>query len=217
MHKSVLVDEVIKALFLIFKPTETWKRTLQARHSAAFLLMRYLLPMLLLAAAAEGFGLVEWGRPQSGLHRIHKFPVGETVVYETLRLLVMLLIVAVCAILIKVFGETFRERHAYRQVFTLAIFGLSPLFLLRLADAIRGMNPWASWAIGIILCLEVVYQGIPTVMEPDPPNAIGLFFMSGLVLVAITGLERFISYWYLSGHARPIETFISSLAAKLPF
>jgi hypothetical protein len=41
--------------------------------------------------------------------------------------------------------------------------------------------------------------------------------MSSLVLVAITGLERFITYWYLSGHAKPIETFISNLAAKLPF
>jgi hypothetical protein len=134
-----------------------------------------------------------------------------------MRFLVMLLIVVTCAVLMKMFGETFRERHTYQQVFTLAIFGLSPLFLLRLTDAISAMNPWVSWSIGILLSLEVVYQGLPTVMEPDPPNAIGLFFMSGLALVAITGLERFISYWYLTGHARPIETFISSLAAKLPF
>lgn len=211
---------MIKALFLIFKPLETWEHILLARRSPGYLLVRYLLPMLLLAAVAEGFGLLEWGRQQSGIqgfHRIHKFALGEAVVYETMRFLVMLLIVVTCAVLIKMFGETFRERHTYQQVFTLAIFGLSPLFLLRLTDVIPGMNPWVSWSIGILLSLEVVYQGIPTVMEPDPPNAIGLFFMSGLALVAITGLERFISYWYLTGHSRPIETFISNLAAKLPF
>ena len=115
------------------------------------------------------------------------------------------------------FGETFRKRNTYWQALTLAAFGLSPLFLLRLADAMPYMTPWLTWGVGIVLSLEVVYQGVPTVMEPDPPNAIGLFFMIALVLLALTGLERFITYWYLTGHARPIEAFISSLAAKLPF
>lgn len=208
--------DVIRALFLIFKPTAAWDRILQAQRSPGFLLVRYLLPMMLIAAVAEGFGLMEWGRSQTGLHRIHKFAAGETVVYETLRLLGTLLIIAVCAFLIKMFGETFRERNTYRQTFTLVIYGLSPMFLLRLLDA-APINPCLSWGIGIMLSLEVVYQGVPRAMDPDPPNAIGLFFMSSLVLVAITGLERFITYWYLSGHAKPIETFISNLAAKLPF
>jgi hypothetical protein len=115
------------------------------------------------------------------------------------------------------FGETFRRRHTYWQTFTLVIFGLSPLFLLRLLDAAQGIHPVVSWAMGIVLCLEVVYQGLPRVMEPDPPNAIGLFFMSALTLVAVTGLERFVTYWYLSGHMRSMENFISGLAAKLPF
>lgn len=205
---------------LIFKPVEAWQGVLLAKRSTVYLLVRYLLPMLLIAALAEGFGLVEWGRRQSGLqglHRIHKFTVGEAVVYGTLRLVALLLLVMVCASLIKMFGETFRRRNTYQQAFTLAVFGLSPLFLLRLADALPGISPWLSWSAGILLSLEVVYRGVPSVMEPDPPNAIGLFFMSGLMLVAITGLERFITYWYLTGHTQPIESFISGLAAKLPF
>jgi hypothetical protein len=181
------------------------------------LLVRYLLPMMLLAAAAESFGLVEWGRHQTGLHRIHKFSVGEVVVYQMLRSVLLLLVVATSAALIKMFGDTFRKRNTYWQAFTLAIFGLSPVFLLRLADAIPAMSLWVTWGIGIMLSLEVVYQGVPPVMEPDPPNAMGLFFMIALVLVAATGLERFVTYWYLSGHTRPIESFISGLAAKLPF
>ena len=211
------MGDVIRALFLIFKPIPAWERILKAQRSPGYLLVCYLLPMVLLAAAAEGYGLVEWGRHQSGLHRIHKFAVGEAVVYETIRLLVTLLIVVGCAFLVKMFGETFRERNTYRQTFTLVVYGLSPLFLFRLLDAAPALTVWVPWSIGIILSLEVVYRGIPSVMEPDPPNAIGLFFMSGLVLVASTGLERFISYWYLSGHSQPMEHFISSLAAKLPF
>ena len=207
---------MIKALFLIFKPLETWEGILLSQRGAAYLLVRYLLPMMALASLAEGFGLVHWGREQTGLHHIRKFAVGETVVYELLRALVTLVVVVVCAALIKMFGETFRKRNTYRQAFNLVIFGLSPLFLLRLLDA-TPLFPWINWTIGILLSLEVVYQGLPRVMDPDPPNAIGLFFMSALVLLATTGLERFITYWYLRGHSGPIEHFITYLATKLPF
>lgn len=210
------MGRVIKALYLIFKPLATWEQILKARRSPAFLLAFYLLPLLLLAAAAEGYGLVEWGRHQAGIHRVHKLTTGEAVIYEMARLLITLLIVGVCAVLIKMFGDTFRERNTYRQAFTLAIYGLGPVFLLRLL-AVMPISSWVVWAIGIALSLEVVYRGIPGVLEPDPPNAIGLFFMIGLVMASITGLEQFFTYWYLSGHTPALETFISNLAARLPF
>lgn len=206
---------MIKALFLIVKPLETWKSILRARRSLGFLLLFYLMPMMLIAAAAEGFGLVEWGRHQSGLHRIRKFTVEEMLVYEVLRLMLMLLIVVTCSVLIKIFGETFRGRHTYWQTFTLVIYGLSPVFLLRLLEAAPGISPWLTWAAGIVLCTEILYQGVPSVMEPDPPNAFGLYFMSSLVLVATTGLERFVTVWYLEGRMRPIHDIIAGLLKSL--
>jgi hypothetical protein len=86
---------VIKALSLIFKPMETWDGILLARRSTLYLLVRYLLPMMVLAAVAEAFGLVEWGRHQTGLHRIRKFTVDETVVYGVLRSLLLLLAIVI--------------------------------------------------------------------------------------------------------------------------
>ena len=209
------MGSVIKALFLIFKPLETWERILQDQRSVVYLLFRYLLPMMVLAAGAEVFGLIVWGQKQAGMHRIHKFTMNEAVTYEAVRSLVLVVVVVICALLIKMFGETFRRRHTWRQTFTLVIFGLSPIFLLRLVDAAPGINPCITWAIGMMLCLEVIYQGLPRVMEPDPPNAIGLFFMSALMLVAVTGLERFMTYWYLSGHIRPMGTAVACVVAKL--
>jgi len=91
------------------------------------------------------------------------------------------------------------------------IYGLSPLFLFRLLDAAPGISPWITWFIGVVLCTEVLYQGVPRVMEPDPPNAFGLYFMSSLMLVAITGLERFLTAWFLSGRMRPVNDIIDSL------
>jgi hypothetical protein len=202
---------VIKALFLIFQPRAEWERILKTPHRMSWLLVRYLLPMMLIAATVEGFGMVVWGKPQSVIHRVQKFSAGEAVAYELARLLMMAVIIVSCAILIKIFGDTFRGRHTYRQTLTLVIYGLSPLFLFRLLDATPLLNPWIPWAVGVVLCTEVLYQGVPQVMEPDPPNAFGLYFMSSLVLVAITGLERFITAWYLQGRMRPIKDIMDGI------
>ena len=49
---------MIKALLLIFDPTATWEGIFLARRKMAFVLVAYLCPLLLVASAAEGFGLV---------------------------------------------------------------------------------------------------------------------------------------------------------------
>jgi hypothetical protein len=54
-------------------------------------------------------------------------------------------------------------------------------------------------------------------MQPAPPNAFALYFMSSLLLAASTGLERFVTAWYLRGHFKHLETLVSNLAAHLPF
>ncbi len=206
---------MIRALFLIFKPTVAWDRIMQNQRSVGVLLVTYLLPMMLLAAAAEGFGMVEWGKPQALIHRTQKFALGETVVYEVARLVMTLVIVVICAAVIKIFAETFGKRHTYHQTFLLVVYGLSPLFLLRLLDAAPGISPWITWAAGVVLCTEVLYQGVPRVLEPDPPNAFGLYFMSSLILITTTGLERFVTAWYLSGRLRPVHDFFASILGHL--
>ncbi len=54
-------------------------------------------------------------------------------------------------------------------------------------------------------------------MLPDPPDAFGLYLMSALLLAMVTALERFITAGCLGGSFKPVENFISDLAARLPF
>jgi len=208
---------MIKALFLIFTPMAAWDRVVQARRGAAFIFVTYLLPMLLIVAAVEGCGLSHWGKSQSVLGIVKKITASEAVVYETAQLLLTLVVIAVCTHLIKMLGDTFRERNTYTQAFTVAVYGLSPVFLLRLLDAFPAINPWVPWFIGIMLTFKILYHGVPMVMMPDPPHAFGLYFMSSLLLAMVTGLERFITAWYLSGHCKTAEAYVSHIAAKLPF
>jgi hypothetical protein len=207
---------MIKALLLILNPMATWAGIVRARRSAVFVLVVYLLPLLLLVSAAEGYGLIHWGKWQGVIGRIKKFPVREAAVMEAGQLLLSLVVVLVGASLLKSIGETFHGRHTYPQAFTTVAYSLSPLFLLRMLDAFSGISPWVSWAIGISLSIAVLYNGLPQMMEPDPPHAFGLFFISALLLTLVTGLVRLITWWYLRGGFSKLQVIVSNLADRLP-
>ena len=211
---------MLKALLLIFEPTATWEDIFRARRGVVFILVGYLLPMLLLTSVMEGYGLIRWGKQRGETQEVSKtksFSRGETVIFETTQIVLSLLVVFVSANLVKAMGETFHGRHTYSQAFSAIAYGLSPFFLLRLLDAFPFVSPWVTWAIGITLSIKVLYHGVPRMMEPDPPHAFGLFLMSSLLVALITGMVRFVTWWYLTGRLSKLDALVSDLAARLPF
>ena len=78
------------------------------------------------------------------------------------------------------------------------------------------MNLWIPWILGMMLCIKILYTGVPRVMQPDPPHAFGLFVMSSLLLVMVTGLERYLISGFLAGHFKPAGQVISHIASWLP-
>ena len=207
---------MIKALLLIFDPTSTWDGIVRTRRSLLFVLAVYLLPMILLASAAEGYGLVHWGKWQGVVGRLKQFPPREAVVVEAAQFLLGLGAVFVGANMIRAIGETFHGRHTYAQAFTTVAYSLSPIFLLRLLDAFNWVSPWVSWGIGIILSIAVLYHGLPRIMEPDPSHAFGLFIMSALLLLLVTGVVRLGTASFLQGKFVKAQVIVSELAARLP-
>ena len=187
-----------KALFLIFDP-KVWDRMAQARRGVGFICATYLLPLLLVVSAMEGEGLMRWGKWQPGVDVIRKFTGGEVVLYEVGQLLLTLVVVFVCAHLVKILGETFHDRHSYTQAFTVVAYTLCPFFLLRLLDVFPMMNPWVPWAIGVVLSIWIFYQGLPRVMKPDPSHAFELYVISSMILVATTGLVYLLTVLCLRG------------------
>ncbi|HOX56354.1 MAG TPA: YIP1 family protein [Candidatus Paceibacterota bacterium] len=207
---------MIKTLLLIIEPATTWEGISRARRSVPFVLVAFLLPLLLLASVGEGYGLVNWGKWQD-FGRLKKFSAAEALVVQTAQIVLSLVVVLMGAYFLKLVGETFCGRHSYAQAFATVAYSLSPLFLLRLLDAFRGISPWVSWAIGILLSIGVLYHGLPRMMETDPAHAFGQFFMSALLLVLVTGLVRFATAAYLQGKFTKVQVIVSDLAAQLPF
>ncbi len=205
---------MIKALFLIFEPVAAWERVAQARRSFGFLFALYLLPMVLILAALEGFSLMEWGRRQHISGQVKIFTAGEMLVYEIVQSLLTLAMVFICAQIVKALCNTSYLRHNFTQGFTVAVCGLSPLFLLRLLDVFPAVNPWLTWGVGILLCVTTLYHGLPRVIQPDPSQAFGLYIMCSVLFASVTGLERFVTVWYLAGRIPFAENFLSHLTQQ---
>lgn len=208
---------MIKALLLIFAPVHTWEGIQLNRRSFGFILWLHLVPMVILSCAVEGYGLIKFGKWQGEVPRLKIYSRGEAVIFEAAQVLLSMAVVLIGAKLTKSVGETFHGRHTYSQTFAAVAYGLSPLFLLRLLDASASSPPWVTWGIGILLSIAVLYQGLPRMMEPDPPHAFGLFLMSSLLLVLISGLWRFLTAWYLQGRFASLESAVSKLADQLRF
>ncbi len=202
---------------LLLKPVHTWQRIVEARRGLAYTLVVFLVPLLLLTSAGEGYGLTGWREFESAAIRVKKFSAGETVVYEAAQVMLSLVVVFAGAGLVQALSQTFHGRHTYRRAFILVAYGLSPIFLLRLADAVGWMSPWVTWSVGFLLSVRLLYHGVPVVMAPDPPQAFGLYLMSSVVLLLVAGIARLITWFYLGGKYPNVEELFSKLAAHLPF
>ena len=205
---------IMKVFLLMFDPT-AWDRLAQKRHAVGFLCAAYLLPLLVVVSAAEGSGLVHWGKWQSGVGVLRKFTVAEVIAYETTQLLLVLAVVFVCAYLLKILGETFHDRHTYTQAFTVVAYALGPVFWLRLLNAFPLMNPWVPWIIGIMLSIWIFYQGLPRVMKPDPSHAFELYVISSMVLFAPTGLVCLLTALYLRGQVDFEHSYVGMKLLRL--
>lgn len=201
---------MIKALLLIFSAQPTWLRIAQTPRHWGAVLTTYVLPMLLLVHAVEGYGMVHWGKPRGEIAKIKPYSATYATAYEVFQFLLALALVFIVARLIKSLGGTFHGRHTFSQTFTVAAYGLSPYFLLRLLDAFPQVFPWLTWIVGILLSVSVLYSGIPLILRPDPPHALGLYLMTSLFLLMITGLLCFTTTWFLLGKFGKLDAFIAN-------
>ncbi|HEY1661381.1 MAG TPA: YIP1 family protein [Verrucomicrobiae bacterium] len=205
---------MIKAFFLIFEPVGAWNRIGMANRKISTILAFYLLPMMLIVAVVEGYGLVAFGRARPPFGQIRTYSVQEAFQYEGAQMVLMAIVIMLSAYIVKAFGETFRSRNTYTQTFTVVAYALSPLFLLRLLDVIPTISLWVFWGMGIVLVAKTLYIGVPRIMEPDPPHAYGLFFMTALLIALATAGERAISWGYLAGKYAPVSEVIKHLLKR---
>jgi hypothetical protein len=208
---------MIKALLLLLRPESTWEGIANAGRGMMFVLFLYLLPLILLTSVVEGYGLHRWGKWQKGeVNQLNKFSIPEAVVVETAHSLLLLAVAFVGAQAAKTFAGTFHRRHTYTHAFTAIAYGMGPLLVLRMADLWPALTPWGPWGVGIVLTIAVLYHGLPCILRPDPPHAIGLYFLTSLTLLVAAGLVRLVYVCYVEGQFRGLEKIVNDLIGGLP-
>ena len=208
---------MIKALLMLIRPAPTWEGIATAGRGILFVFFLYLLPLILLTSVVEGYGLHRWGKWQKGeVSYLKKFSEPEAVVVEAAHTVLLLVLAFVGALAAKSFAGTFHRRHTYTHAFTAIAYGLGPLLVLRMADLSPDITPWVPWGVGIVLTVSVLYHGLPCVLRPDPPHAIGLYFLTSLTLMVIAGLVQLIYVFYVEGRFRGLEKIVNDLIGGLP-
>jgi hypothetical protein len=211
---------MIKALMLVLDPAASWDSIVSRKRSWQTILVIYLLPLWLMAFAAEFYGLVHWGKPRGFVTQLKTLSNSEALIFEIIQLGLMAALVFIGAKLIKALGETFHGRNTFNQTFTVVAYGLGPVFTMRIFDAfpsVAGWVYWATWGAGIILTFAILYMGIPKVMLPDPPHAFGLYLTSSVFLLMVSGLIRFLTFSFLQGKFGKLDSLIEKIVTHLPF
>jgi multidrug transporter EmrE-like cation transporter len=204
---------MIKVFFLFFESAGTWDRISQAQRSLIYVFTTHLLPILALVGFVEGWGLHHWGKWQPRFHLLKDFSITTVVTYEVIQLILSAVMVLVSALLLLKISRTFHSRGTYTQAFTAVAYAFSPMFLMRMLNAVPSANPWAIWGIGIAMSLWVFYQGLPRVLQPDPTHAFGLYLSMIFVMLLTSGIERVMTALYLLGY---IDLQNSYLARAFP-
>lgn len=209
---------MIKALLLLVRPETTWDGIDRAARSITYILCIHLLPLIILTSVAQGYGLMHWGKMQkSETSFVKTYTLPEAVVIETAYSLLLLAMAFLIAYAAMSYAATFHRRHTFRHAFTAVAYGFAPMLTLRLGDLSATLTPWIPWATGLVLTIGVLYHGLPCIMKPDPPHAFGLFFMTSLTLVVVSGLLCLLTSFFFLGRFPALEKAVTALAGNMRF
>jgi len=184
---------MINALLLIFDASSTWDKIVRTNRGVVGVFFIHLLPLMLISLGIEAFVLSKWGEARGLSGHINKIAQPIVLHYALTHLVLWLAVVFLGAKILQRIGESFHSEHNYRQCFVTLAYALSPLFLARILDAWPAMNTWVCWAIGAILSVAVMYQGLPRLMNPDQTNALGIYLVSSIMILIVTGAAHYVA------------------------
>ncbi len=206
---------LFKDLFFIVSPTTTWNRVVSARHGVVFIFLFYLLPMMVVTALIEGHGLMLFGRQQVEEGMNNRFTLSKVFVYEVGSALISLVLVFQAAVFIKSLANSCHNRNNFKQCLTVMLYSAGPMFLVQWFNGFPNMYYWLTWLIGVSLTMSALYHGLPRIMEPDPPSAMGLYIGSALTVFLLQLGGRILTGYYLAGNFKSLEFFLTNAAGKI--
>jgi hypothetical protein len=199
---------VFKELFLILRPAATWDRIISGNPGALVAFLYYYLPMQLVTAMIEGHGLWLLGRQQVAEGMRDRFTPVAICAYELVGGLITLALIFIAALFIRSFANACHARNQFTQSLTTMLLSIGPLFLAQCFNGFPDIYLWLTWLIGISLAMGSLYQGLPRIMKPDPPSAMGLFVGSAAIVFLLMLVGHILIRFWLVKNLDPIVAFL---------
>jgi hypothetical protein len=184
---------MLKAIHLVFSPFQAWTKVAAEQRSIGFILFCSLLPLLLLCVGVESYSLIQWGELRSDLGLPVRISEPVALRYAAAHISLFFACALFGGFSLQAVAQSFNLAATFRQGFTAMAYGISPLVLVRLLDAIPAMNSWVCWGIGGMLALSVLYHGVALILKPDQTKGFGLYIVSAMIVLLSTGVSHFIA------------------------
>lgn len=190
---------MLRALNLVFNPDKEWEKMALSPPHILVVMLLSILPLILVTLGVEAYGLYRFGESMGNIEKLQAVPLIRILKYAGFYGAFSLVVILSGAWLLKSIGESFNLVAGYGGCLTLMAFGYSPIFLLRMADAIPGVSTWICWAIGAILSLRILYHGVAHWLKPEQTKGFGIFLVSLIYTMVLSGLVHFASVQVLRG------------------
>ena len=177
---------------LILVPQSAWERIAKTQWNSLVIFGFSFLPLLALTTAIEGLGIINLGVRYNDYGRLIEVTKEQAMQFQAVQAGLSLVILITGTKLVLWVCDGFHSPTTFRQAFTLAAYGISPLLWVRILDGHPAVATWVCFAIGAVFTTFVLYHGIAFVLEPDTSVGFGLYLVCSLVLVLLAGLSHFI-------------------------
>ena len=193
---------MIDAFQIVLMPGTAWQRIALNRPGVLRVLLLTLVPLLAVVGVAEGYCLVHWGNQFGEFTAPRPIAEGLVIRYEAVHFLLALLVVFGGAGLLQGIATSSAVSTNYEDCFATVALGLSPVFLLRGLDCAPSINTWICWGIGALLAWRSLYHAVALMLTPDHTKGFGLYLLSTLMLLLLSGLSHFVAVAVLQGDVK---------------
>ena len=191
---------ITKDLMLILSPSRTWDAIVKARYGWVYSTFLYFMPLFGAWAFMDGWGLYRLGQQQMAKGMvINRFAMDRVLAFEFFQVSLIFLLVSISAFCISEFGNACHRRIRFKQGLLLLIHSTGPLLVIQFFDTFPELNVWIIWMIGLGLSLGALYHGLPRILKPDVPSAMGLFVSSAVIFTLLMFIGRLLTYLYVVG------------------
>ena len=197
--RQLTEGNMVRTLKLLFTPGQTWERMALNPPNAMTVALISLLPMMALTLGIEGYALLRLGEQVGGIGKQLQLAPERVIRYEVFYAAASLVVILAGSWLLKSVADSFGVLCKFGGVFVLLAYGFMPMFLLRILDGVPQVNTWICWIIGAVLAARILYHGVALWLKPEQTKGFGLFLVSMVYTLVLSGLVHFAAVQVLHG------------------